>query len=122
MEDPITAIEVHRKRVEAMNKDLSPSFKTPMEFWEWVLGNPKIDWREKKSVARDAGQFMHPKLSAQAIMHDDGTWAQRLEKAIERSERVRLNGNRAKVINGEGPAPKVIEHEPQAKVQSLRRL
>jgi len=54
-----------------------------------------------------AWKFEHPKLSAAAVVHDDGTFAQRLERALERSGRALTNGN----------GSKVIEHEPR-----LRRI
>jgi ActR/RegA family two-component response regulator len=57
-------------------------------------------------------QFEHPKLSAAAVVHDDGTFAARLERALERSGRALTNGDGAKLI----------EHEPQAKVQSLKGI
>jgi hypothetical protein len=44
-----------------------------------------------------------PKLSAQQLVHIDGSFAERLDKGVERSER-------ARVINGNGA--RVIEHSP----------
>jgi len=46
-------------------------------------------------------QFEHPKLSAAAVVHDDGTFAVRLKKALERSRRVLTNSSGSKVIEQE---------------------
>jgi hypothetical protein len=48
-----------------------------------------------------------------ALVHRDGDYAERLDRAIERSDR-------ARVINGNGT--KVIEHEPQSKPSGVRRI
>jgi hypothetical protein len=54
-----------------------------------------------------------PDLRAMALVHNEGDMTARLDLAIERSER-------ARVVNGAGS--KLIEHEPAAKVQSIRRV
>jgi hypothetical protein len=111
MDDPITAIEAHRRRVDAMNgvgHEQLPPNHTSLDYLQAVYRGQIEGDPTRMRAAISCLQFEHPKLSAAAVMHDDGTWAERLEKAIERSERVRLNG--------EGAKPKVIEHS------GLRRL
>jgi hypothetical protein len=86
---------------------------TSLEFLQAFYRSPYLPLSTRMRAAVAALQFEHPKLSAAAVVHDDGTFAQRLERAIERSGRV-INGEGAKVINGEGA--KLIEHS------GLRRL
>jgi hypothetical protein len=59
-------------------------------------------------AATAALQFEHPKLSAQQLVHIDGSWAERLDRAIEKSAPARNGGS-----------AKVIEHQPQP---SIRRI
>jgi hypothetical protein len=90
-----------------------PPDHTSLDYLQAVYRGQIRSDPSRMRAAIAALQFEHPKLSAAAVVHDDGTWAERLEKAIERSGRGKVNGNGdgAKVINGEGTKPKVIEHD-----------
>jgi hypothetical protein len=50
-------------------------------------------------------------FGSDSYVHQDGSWAEMLERAIEASDRVRLNGA--------GSNAKVIEHQPQPKVRRI---
>jgi hypothetical protein len=60
---------------------------TPLEFLEAVYENEQLPLSVRMRAAIEAAPYMHPKLTAQANLHFDGSFAQLLDKAIERSQR-----------------------------------
>jgi hypothetical protein len=87
---------------------------TSLDLLQAVYRNPQLSLHVRMRAASLAIPFEHPKLSAAQLVHYDGTWAERLDKAVARSEA-------ARVVNGAGSKPRVIEHQPQPK-PSLRRI
>jgi hypothetical protein len=60
---------------------------TPLDFLEAVYCNPNLPLATRLKAAIEAAPYRHPKLSAAAIGHFDGqTFAEALERAIERSK------------------------------------
>ena len=60
---------------------------TPLDFLEAVYCNPNLPLATRLRAAIEAAPYRHPKLSAAAIGHFEGkTFAEALEKAIERSK------------------------------------
>jgi len=59
---------------------------TPLDFLEAVYLNPNLPLPTRMRAAIEAAPYKHPKLSASANVHYDGTFAAQLEKAIERSK------------------------------------
>jgi hypothetical protein len=60
---------------------------TPLDFLEAVYLNPNLPLPTRMRAAIEAAPYKHPKLSATAIGQFDGqTFAQALERAIERSK------------------------------------
>jgi hypothetical protein len=60
---------------------------TPLDFLEAVYCNPNLPLATRLRAAIEGAPYRHPKLSAAAIGHFDGqTFAQALERAIERSK------------------------------------
>jgi hypothetical protein len=109
-------VDIFDERSERDELELSPN-ATSLEFLQACYRNSALPLSTRMRAAVAALQFEHPKLSAAAVVHDDGTFAQRLEKALLRS--ALANGGGANVINGEGSGPKVIEHEAGS---GLRRI
>jgi hypothetical protein len=67
-----------------------------------VYRNPQVPLSTRMRAAIAALPFEKPKLSAMALL-PMGDLAERLDKAIARSEGARLG-------NGEGPKPNLIDH------------
>jgi hypothetical protein len=98
-------------KVDPLRIEIDPNSRTPgADYLEAVVRNSNKPDHERARAARELLPFEKPKLSAMALVHRDGDYAERLERAIERSDR-------ARVINGN--AAKVIEHQPQP---SIRRI
>jgi len=74
---------------------------TPLDFLEAVYLNPNLPLPTRMRAAIETAPYKHPKQSAVAIAHYGPSFADALEKAIERSKGL-------PVLN----APKTIEHEP----------
>jgi hypothetical protein len=76
---------------------------TPLDFLSAVYRDTRQPMERRMRAARDAAQYVHPTYKAMAIVPMGGDFAERLEKAIERS-------------NGGGRLPatevKTIEHAP----------
>ena len=68
-----------------MDQDL-----TPLEFLRSVYCNEAVPLGMRLRAAVEAAPYVHPKLSAIANVILDGDFAERLEKAIERSHAVRV--------------------------------
>ena len=83
---------------------------TPIDFMEAVYLNPNLPLNTRLRAAIEAAPYKHPKLSAVAHGHFDGTdFATQLEKAIERSRKPLPL-----------PAP-TIEHEPTVSAEEMRK-
>jgi hypothetical protein len=80
--------------------DLAPD-ATSLDFLRACYCNSALPLSTRMRAAIAALQFEHPKLSAAAVVHDDGTFAARLERALERSGRALTNGSGSKVIEHE---------------------
>lgn len=61
---------------------------TPLEFLEAVYQDENLPLNVRLRAAVEAAPYVHPKLSATAIVHEDGSFAERLERAVERSRKV----------------------------------
>jgi hypothetical protein len=84
---------------------------TPLDFLEAVYRNPDLPLGTRLRAAIEAAPYKHPKLSATAIATMDGqSFADALERAIERSKRPAL-------LNG----PTTIEHEPLVSANDLKK-
>jgi hypothetical protein len=81
------------EQVEKVMTDLK--IPTPLEFLQALYMNVEVPLHMRMRAAVEAAQYVHPQLKAHAIL-TDGSFAQRLDKAIARSR-------------GE---PKVIEARP----------
>src|SRR5438034_9407430 len=118
----MTAIGEALDRIEAAQVlkpdavDLPPNH-TSLDYLQAIYRGQIRAEPSRMRAAIAALQFEHPKLAVQAIL-PMGDLAERLDRAIERSALAR-NGNGAKVINGEGSRPKVIEHDAGS---GLRRI
>jgi len=123
----MTAIGEALDRIEAAQvlkpdaDDLPPNH-TSLDYLQAVYRGQIRAEPSRMRAAIAALQFEHPKLAVQAIL-PMGDLAERLDRAIERSANAynskvieHRNGGNAKVINGEGSRPKVIEHS------KLRRI
>ena len=106
-----------RQRIE-----IDPNSPTPgFDYLCATVRDPQRPDHERARAARELLPFEKPKLSATALMHAEGDFADRLQRAIERS--ALANGEGAKVINGDGREGSLIEHEPQGlQPQGLRRI
>ncbi len=92
---------------------------TSLEFLQACYRSPHLPLSTRMRAAIAALQYEHPKLGVQMNLHDDGTWAERLEKAIERS----ANTYNPKAINGNGERAKLIEAKPvEGSTRGLRRI
>jgi hypothetical protein len=90
-----------------------------LAYLQSIYNNSDLSEHVRVRAASIALPFEKPKLSAMALVHNEGDFAERLDKAIERAERVRINGNGdgSRLIN----SPKVIDakvneiepHEPE---------
>ncbi len=108
----MAALEEALDRIEtAQALQLGPD-ATSLDLLRAVYRNPSLSLHVRMRAAAIALPHEHPKLSAQQLVHIDGSWAERLDKAVERSAR-------ARIINGNGA--KVIEH-PQSKPSGVRRI
>jgi hypothetical protein len=74
---------------------------TSLEFLQAVYRNPALPLPTRMRAAMAALQFEHPKLAVTAMIPDGGGFAERLDRAIERSSRVR-----------------VIEHQPAKAIEA----
>jgi hypothetical protein len=109
----LDTVDAELKRIEsAAQKDrieIDPASPTPgFDYLCATVRDPRREHHDRVRAARELLPFEKPKLSAQQLVHIDGSWADRLDKAVERSERARLNGNGAKVVN----PSKLIEGKP----------
>jgi hypothetical protein len=97
--------------VEVQEEDplgLAPD-ATSLDFHRAVYRNASLPISTRQRSAIAALQFEHPKLAVHALVDQD-SFAYRLERAIERTAKV--------VVNGEVTTNKMIE----GPVKSLRRL
>jgi hypothetical protein len=104
---PYEEIVEQQKKVDAMNRDplgLSPD-ATSLDFHQAVYRNPTLPIPTRQRSAIAALQFEHPKLAVTAVI-SEGSFADRLDKAVERSNKAR---NGQIIVNG----PKLIEAQPQ---------
>jgi hypothetical protein len=84
---------------------LSPD-ATSLDFHQAVYRNPSLPIPTRQRSAIAALQFEHPKLAMTAVV-DESSFAFRLDKAIERTNRLR---NGEPMMNGQ---QKLIEAQPQ---------
>jgi hypothetical protein len=75
---------------------------TPLDFLEAVYCNPNLPLATRLRAAIEAAPYKHAKRSVTTVAHIDGSFAQQLERAIERSGIKPL------------PAPKVINGSVEA--------
>jgi hypothetical protein len=84
---------------------------TPPLFLEAVYLNPDLPLATRLRAAIEAAPYKHPKQSVTAIGHFNGeTFAQALERAIERSQNPPM-------LN----SPKTIEHEELVPASELKK-
>ena len=89
---------------------------TPLVFLEAVYCNPNLPLATRLRAAIEAAPYKHPKLSAHAIGHYDGkSFAEQLEKAIERSRQP------VPMLNGPAP-PELPAEELKGPMARLRRF
>ena len=70
-------------------QDSEPPAPTPLEFLQAVYCNENIPLPVRMRAAIEAAPYLHPKLSATAFIAAGGDFAERLERALERSGAVR---------------------------------
>jgi hypothetical protein len=83
---------------------------TPLEFLEAVYCDEELPLTVRMRAAIEAAPYKHPKLGVTANVTVDGSFAQMLERAIERSQGPLL-------LN----APKTIEHEELVTASELKK-
>jgi len=112
----MAALEEVLDRIETAQALQLEANATSLDLLQAVYRNPALSLHVRMRAAAIALPHEHPKLSAQAQWHVDGSFAERLDKLLEkatvRSDRARLNGD----------GSKVIEHEPQSKPSGVRRI
>jgi hypothetical protein len=59
---------------------------TPLEFLSAVYRDSRQPMSRRMKAASDAAQYVHPTFKATAIVHAEGSFAERLERAITRSK------------------------------------
>ena len=74
---------------------------TPLDFLSAVYRDQRQPMQRRMRAAEIAAQYVHPTFKAMAVVHADGSFAERLERAISRSQ------SQPKLL-----PPKVIEHAP----------
>jgi hypothetical protein len=74
---------------------------TSLDLLQAVYRSPYIPLHTRMRAAALAIPHEHPRLSAMALVHNEGDMAERLDRAIERS-------NSARLVNG----AKLIEAQP----------
>jgi hypothetical protein len=67
----------------------------PLDFLCAVYRDQRQPMSRRMKAAEIAAEYVHPTFKATAIVHADGSFAERLERAISRSQ-----------------SPKLIEHQP----------
>jgi hypothetical protein len=81
-------IEAQQKRLDFINGEgleIDPE-ATPLEFLSAVYRDTRQPMSRRMKAASDAAQYVHPTFKATAIVHANGSFAERLEKAISRSQ------------------------------------
>jgi|SRR5271166_2734016 len=93
--------------------EIDPRSATPAcDLVEAVVRNSSLSLHIRMRAARELMNKERPDLRAMALVDRRGDFAELLDRAIEASDRVRLNGHGAKVI----------EHQPQSKPSGVRRI
>jgi hypothetical protein len=84
MENPVTLIEAHQRRVDVMNEGLmlSPN-ATSLELLQAVYRNPSIDLHVRMRAAMASLPFEHPKLAVTAVVNEQN-FAEVLERRLKR--------------------------------------
>jgi hypothetical protein len=104
-------------RIEAAQAIDLPPEATSLTLLQAVYRNPALPLPTRMRAAGMALQFEHPKLAVTALTTEGG-FADRLDRAIERSNRVRQIAD-GKVIDHE--PTKAIEAKPEARPPERRR-
>jgi hypothetical protein len=92
-----------------------PPEASSLELLQAVYRSPHVPLSTRMRAATIAIPFEHPKLGVTVNVNDDGSFAARLDAAIQRS----MNGHAVEVEKVE---PKVIEHSPdEMKAVTFRR-
>jgi hypothetical protein len=94
VEETIELIEAQRRQVGELNAAgiRADVEVTPLEFLHAVYRSEALPLAIRMRAAIEAAPYVHPKLSATATVSMDGDFAMQLERAIKRSEAVRLIG------------------------------
>jgi hypothetical protein len=95
------------KEAEASRSAVVQQRVTPLEFLQQVYHSEDVPLNVRLRAAIECAPYCHPKLSATLLIPPDGDFAQRLERAIERTRR-----------------GTVIEHEPTRSIDKglVRRI
>jgi hypothetical protein len=93
-----------------------------LSFMKAVYLNKSLPLPVRIRAAEAALPFEKPKLSATALLHAEGDFADRLQRCIERSERALTNGNGAKVIEHRVSEEGRAVEEGRSEGSRLRRL
>jgi|SRR5271166_1171059 len=114
---------LEREGLRAERIEIDPASPTPgFDYLCATVRDGARPHHERARAARELLPFEKPKLSAAQLVHYQGDMAERLDRAIERS-------NAARIVN-DGNA-KLIDHDPsegqkvsaaQAKPAGVRRL
>ena len=70
---------------------------TPLQFLQAVYRSEAVPLPVRMRAAIEAAPFVHPKLSVTALF-DGGDFADRLTRAVERSQMVMINHQPTKII------------------------
>jgi len=77
---------------------------TPLDFLSAVYRDQRQSMQRRMRAAEIAAQYVHPTFKAMAVVHADGSFAERLERCIERSQ----NGGSLRQVKTIEAAP--VEH------------
>ena len=114
MENPITLIEAHQKRVDKMNGDLEIGPNgTSLDLLRAVYRNGDLPLPVRMRAAIAVLPHEHPRLAVTGLITDEGM-AEVLERRLKKLAELEANGARTQVINhapveAKPPLPRIAD-------------
>ena len=139
MQNPITLIEAHQRRVDKINGEIEIGPNgTSLDLLQAVYRDPSIPLPTRLRAAMASLKHEHPSLGVSVVVNDLDI-ASRLDRAIERTNRMKLieatpvtevadGGNRATPADGgtanggNGDQPEVKRPLPRIADRRFRRM